>query len=110
MNERLQISTAIADGNLVVTVHGEVDMDSSPRLLAAIQAGMGQGRTQVVDLAGVSYIDSSGIAVLVQGLRAAKKRGLEFRLREPSKQVTAVLRLAHLLQLFTIDDPGAKGG
>lgn len=110
MTERLQLAvSANADGTGLVTVGGEVDMDSSPRLLEAIQTGLRQNRSQVVDLAGVSYIDSSGIAVLVQGLRAARKRNLELRLREPSKQVTAVLRLAQLLQLFTIDDPGAKG-
>ena len=110
MTERLQLSSAAEDGAQVLVVRGEVDMESSPRLLAAIQAGLHQGSAQVVDLAGVSYIDSSGIAVLVQGLRAARKHGLEFRLRRPSKQVTAVLQLAQLLQLFTVDDAGAKGG
>jgi anti-sigma B factor antagonist len=98
------------DDARVLVVRGEVDMESSPTFLEAIQQGLRQGGPQVVDLSGVSYMDSSGIAVLVQGLRAARKRGVEFRLRAPSKQVAGVLRLAQLLQLFTIDGGGAGGG
>jgi anti-sigma B factor antagonist len=104
---RLQLAVTNADDASLLTVSGEVDMDSSPDLLKALRDGVHQGRPMVVDLAGVAYMDSSGIAVLIQGLRAAKKRGVEFRLRAPSKPVLAVLRLAQLLQLFNID-AGAK--
>jgi anti-anti-sigma factor len=107
---RLQLSAAAEPGARVLVVRGEVDMESAPAFLEAIQQGLRAGGAQVVDLAGVTYMDSSGIAVLVQGLRAARKRDVEFRLRAPSKPVTGVLRLAQLLQLFTIDDDGAGGG
>src|SRR5206468_5232839 len=79
--ERLQLTSAVEGDAQVLVVRGEVDMESSPRLLEAIQTGLQKGSAQVVDLAGVSYMDSSGIAVLVQGLRAAHKRALPFRLR-----------------------------
>ena len=107
MTDRLVVESATADGVKVLTVRGEVDMESSPQLLKAIQDGLRQSLAHVVDLAGVRYMDSSGIAVLVQGLRGARKRGLDFRLRQPSKPVMAVLRLAQLNQLFTIEEPGA---
>jgi anti-sigma B factor antagonist len=110
VSNRLQISTSSAADRQIIVVRGEVDMESSPQLLAALQAALQQGQAPVVDLQGVSFMDSSGVAVLVQGLRAARKRELDFRLRQPSQKVTAVLKLAQLLQLFTIDDPGARDG
>jgi anti-sigma B factor antagonist len=110
MADRLQLESVAGDGSHAVIVRGEVDMESSPRLLAALQLGLRLGGGLVVDLEGVSYIDSSGIAVLIQGLKAANQRRQPFRLRRPSKQVNAVLQLAQLQQLFAIDDGGPGGG
>ena len=109
MSTPLQLRTQSEDGRQVVIVAGEVDMESSPRLLSAIHAGLQPGAPLYVDLADVSYIDSSGIAVLVQGLRAAGRRQQSFGLRRPSKKVLAVLRLAQLLELFGIDDGNRNG-
>jgi anti-sigma B factor antagonist len=95
-------------GGQVVVVGGEVDMESSPRLLLELQRHLAHGGRTVVDLAGVQYIDSAGIAVLVEALKAARKRGQEFALRAPSAQVTAVLALAQLQQFFRIEP--APGG
>jgi anti-sigma B factor antagonist len=110
MSERLRLSTRHEEGAHVVVVHGEVDMESSPRLLQEIHQHVARGSRTVVDLAGVQYIDSAGIAVLVQGLKAARKRGQEFALRAPSTQVAAVLELAQLRQLFRIEPPPGERG
>lgn len=109
MSTPMQVNTTSEGEKQVVQVRGDVDMESSPRMLAEIQHNLRRGAAVEVDLADVTYIDSAGVAVLVQGLKGARKRGLNFRLRNLSKRVIAVLRLAHLLQLFQIDDPGAKG-
>ncbi|MCC6671588.1 MAG: STAS domain-containing protein [Planctomycetes bacterium] len=103
MTTRLQLTGGTEGHDHVVMVRGEVDMESAPRLLDEIQHGLKHASRAVVDLAGVSYIDSSGIAVLVQGLKSAMKRGKEFVLRAPSAQVAAVLKLAQLQQLFKIE-------
>jgi anti-anti-sigma factor len=100
---RLLVTVNAEGGDHVLLVQGEVDMESAPRLLDEIQHGLKRGARTVVDLAGVAYIDSSGIAVLVQGLKTAMKRGTEFVLRAPSAQVAAVLKLAQLQQLFRIE-------
>lgn len=102
----LELRTTSEDGRQVLRVAGEVDMESSPRLLAAIKSGLRAAPALVVDLAGVRYMDSSGVAVLIQGLRAAARRQQPFALREPSDQVVAVLELAQLLPLFGLDDEG----
>jgi anti-sigma B factor antagonist len=109
MSQRLQISTVHEPGADVVVVLGEVDMESSPRLLQALQHQVARSPRTVVDLAGVRYMDSAGVAVLVQGLRAAMRRGQQFVLRAPSAPVSAVLDLAQLRQLFRIE-PARDGG
>ena len=109
MKPTLELATARTGEDLVVTVRGEVDMESSPRLLAEIQHGLKQAPRVVVDLADVAYMDSSGVAVLVQGLRAAKQGKRQFALRRPSARVAAVLELADLQGLFPIDSAPRAG-
>ena len=95
-------------GGRVVAVSGEIDLDSSPELWARLQEVL-QGASRVaVDLRDVSYIDSSGVAVLIQGLKRAKKRGTRFVLVAPSSRVMGVLELAQLAQLFEIE-PAERG-
>ena len=53
-------------------------------------------------LASVGYMDSSGVATLVEGLRAAKNSGKAFMLQMPSQSVMKVLQLARLDTIFTI--------
>lgn len=86
-----------------VRVSGEVDLETSPRLWQQLQAASQSGSSIRVDLSDVDYIDSSGIAVLVQGLKLAGQRSIDYRLHEPSARVMAVLELAQLPKLFHIE-------
>ena len=90
----------------IIAVRGDVDMDSSPRLRDQIQSSLRGCTTLRVDLQGVEYLDSSGIAVLIQGLKWAQKADVPYVLVEPSSQVRQVIDLAQLNQLFTIEPPG----
>ena len=65
-----------------------------------------------VELSEVSYIDSSGIAALVEGLQNAKSKGKQFGLVAVSNAVMAVLQLARLDRVFTIfpDLDAARAG
>ncbi len=87
----------------LIRVAGEVDLYSSPELRKAILQAMpsGDGRLSI-DLSGVSYIDSSGVATLVEGLRAANENGAKFTLVAPSSAVIQVLELARLDSVFKI--------
>ena len=57
-----------------------------------------------VDMAGVSYIDSSGVASLVESLQGARKAGCEFVLAAVSEPALRVLHLARLDTVFTIHE------
>lgn len=88
----------------VIAVRGEVDLNTSPRLRKAILDGIDDHARVAVDLATASYMDSSGVATLVEGLKRASEKKKTFVLFRPSTAVTKVLQLARLDALFDIRD------
>lgn len=96
------------DGKLVVRLEGEVDLERSPAIRKTLLDCITREMDVVVDLSQVQYIDSSGIASLVEGLQAANGNGTRFSLVAVSGQVRRVLELARLDKVFSIfDDIGA---
>jgi anti-sigma B factor antagonist len=91
-------------GVSIIVLKGDVDLESSPAareiLLKTIN---GAGRV-LVDLSGVSYIDSSGVASLVEALQASKKDQTQFALAAVSEPTRRVLELARLDKVFTMHD------
>ena len=86
----------------IVSPSGEIDFHYSPQLREQVLAGLDDGQHVVVDLSDVTYIDSSGIASLVEGLQHAKGKGLEFSLAGVMDGVMQVLKLTRLDNVFTI--------
>ena len=89
-------------GYSVVELTGDVDLSCSPELRAMILECLGRGRNLLIDLAKVTYIDSSGVASLVEGYQTAKKRKLRFGLVGVSDAALSVLKLARLDKVFPI--------
>jgi len=87
---------------VVVRLRGEVDLSWSQQVRKTILDALGASRGVGVELSEVSYIDSSGIAALVEGLQNAKSKGQRFGLVAVSKAVMAVLQLARLDRVFPI--------
>jgi anti-sigma B factor antagonist len=100
----LKIDTQNQNSWHLVRVDGEVDLNSSPTLRKAILGGIDGNKKVGVDLAGASYMDSSGVATLVEGLKRASEKKKSFALIRPSSAVTKVLQLARLDALFDIRD------
>lgn len=86
----------------VVKLGGEVDLSWSQQARKAVLDALGQSSKVAVDLSRVSYIDSSGIAALVEGFQNARGKGQEFVLVQVSDAVLAVLKLARLDKVFAI--------
>ena len=89
---------------VIIEVSGEIDMGTSPLLLQSVEEALGTAPVLKVSLRGVDYMDSSGVAVLVQGQKLATHLGRDFRILDPSPQVLAVIRMARLHQVFTIEN------
>lgn len=86
----------------ILMISGEVDLYYSPRAREQILKHLGDKKNLLVDLSGVEYIDSSGVASLVEGLQLAKNNQLEFGLIGVSDAAMQVLQLARLDKVFTI--------
>ena len=81
----------------------EIDLDTSPTVRENIKDLLTSTKIVEVNLANVSYIDSSGIASLIEGMQVAKEQtGKEFHLVEVSNEVMKVIELAHLDKIFSI--------
>ena len=91
----------IEDGCIIYAT-GEIDLSNSQELRKTILAALKTNQKVYVDLSAVSYIDSSGIASLVEGLQFSKSNQKVFILTKPSKQVKAIMELARLDKVFTI--------
>ena len=100
----MDIALQEQDGAVVVAVSGEVDLSTSPKVRDALLDCVARGSAVVVDLSGVAYIDSSGVASLVEAYQAAKSKGLGFCLAQVSETPMRVLKLARLDQVFVIHD------
>ena len=85
---------------VLVRLGGEVDLSWSQAVRRAVLDALDDGLPVGVDLSAVSYIDSSGIAALVEGFQRARTQGSRFVLVAISDAVRAVLELARLDRVF----------
>ena len=97
------------DGGVVVKLSGEVDLENSPRARRLLLEGVSRGRGLCVDLTAVTYIDSSGVASLVEAFQASRERGTGFALVGVSPPVRRVLALGRLDQVLPIRDAVEEG-
>lgn len=91
-------------GRLVVSLDGEIDLDRAPEVRKLLLDCTARGQDVLVDLSGVGYIDSSGIASLVEALKSAQTAGRAFGLVSISGATLRVFELARLDKVFTIHD------
>lgn len=99
----MNVETTADGGTTVVRVAGEVDMNSAPALRDALRSAIGAGVPALhVHLGGVTYMDSAGIAVLIEGLQWSKRQDVAYALTDMPKAVRVVVELARLDTVFTI--------
>ncbi|MGH3915584.1 MAG: anti-sigma factor antagonist [Pseudonocardiaceae bacterium] len=100
---RLDVLTR-ADGTCTLRALGEVDLASSPLLRRHAMAQLYQAPCLLVlDLRGVDFLGSSGLAVLVDLRAEAKRRGIKLRLVATSRVVLRPLVATGLIKLFDLD-------
>ena len=87
---------------VVVKLGGEVDLSWSQQARRTVLDALSKSQKVAVHMAAVTYIDSSGIAALVEGFQNARSKGQTFVLVEVSDAVLAVLKLARLDKVFAI--------
>ena len=93
------------NGNcVIITLTGEIELQTSPKARELILKTLKNKQHVLVEMAAVEYIDSSGIASLVEGYQDAKVKELYFGLVNISTATRQVLALARLDKIFPIFD------
>jgi anti-sigma B factor antagonist len=94
---------SLPDEPNVLPLEGEIDLHVSPRVAGTLGA-MIEAKPQrlVVDLAKVTYIDSSGLAVLIEGMQNVEAYGGKFILAGIQDNVKPIFEIARLDQVFII--------
>ena len=94
---------AASDAPNVLPLDGEIDLHVSPRVAASLGAMIEQKPARlVVDLSRVTYIDSSGLAVLIEGMQNVDAYGGKFFLAGLQENVRPIFEIARLDQVFVI--------
>lgn len=96
------IEQETTEGRTLIRLRGEVDLSWSQQVRTAVLDALGDSKRVGVVLSEVSYIDSSGIAALVEGFQSARASGRGFALVAVSDAVRAVLELARLDRVFPL--------
>ena len=78
----------------VIEAIGRLDLVAGPQLKALIRSAVTKGETPVViDLSGVTFMDSTGLAALISGLRITRQGGSNLRIAGATSQVLSVLQM-----------------
>lgn len=85
-----------------MALEGDVDLQNSPEVRKILLVAVDRKRPVVVDLSGVDYIDSSGIAALVEALQRSRNNGIDLVLASVSNAALRVLQLARLDTVFRL--------
>ena len=96
--ERIQ-----ADGYALLAVQGEIDIATSPRLIAALNDAVTDTTGAVlVDLSAVEFMDSTGLALLIRAQRRMSRRGRGFAVVCPDGPVRRIFELTDMVEALRV--------
>ena len=91
------------DSSIIIEVSGDVDLDKTDEFRNQVFNAFDKERKVILDMSQVSYIDSSGISVLIESHQKAQELGKDFVILKPSESVTSVIEMAKLDTFFVIE-------
>lgn len=99
---RMSLSSLECDGRAVVALRGELDVADAASVARALIAVAARAPALIVELAGLEFIDSSGLAALVLARKQARQAGGDLLLAAPQDQVLRVLAVTRLAGVFSV--------
>ena len=106
---QFDVKASVPLGPAVLQARGEIDVASAPEFHDALSGLIDQGPAiLVVDLSEVSFIDSTGLGVLVSAEKQTRADGHELRLVVTHPQITRLLELTGLNEVFTVVSSAAE--
>jgi anti-sigma B factor antagonist len=97
------VLTAARSGECVVKAEGEIDVATAPQLRDLLLAELDAAPERlIVDMADVSFIDSSGLSALIDAFKQGQSTAIQMFLRAPSRGVNLVLGVSGLDKVFPV--------
>ncbi len=98
------VASELVEATVVLHLHGELDMATTPVLDQALTSALSKGATDlVVDLSCLSFIDSTGISMLLSAVQRSDQAGKAFRVRSPNRPVRKALHLTGVDRILSIE-------
>ena len=91
------------DSSIIIEISGDVDLDKTDEFRNQVFNAFDKEHKVILDMSQVSYIDSSGISVLIESHQKAQELGKDFVILKPSESVTSVIEMAKLDTFFVIE-------
>jgi anti-sigma B factor antagonist len=106
----LKVTSLTQGDRIVVSVRGEVDLYTVPRLQRELAGALAAGQPVrlVVDLSGVEFCDSTGVNALLAAHRQAREAGGDLELAGPRPAVRKILQVTGLESVFTVIESPAQ--
>lgn len=101
---QLRLDVDDRDDHAVVTATGEIDVETAGSLSDSVTEALTRAPRVLLDLSAVTFIDSTGLGVLVRAHRAAEARGGFFAVVHPTPQTRKLVRVLGLDQLLHVYD------
>jgi anti-anti-sigma factor len=101
----LRVDVVESDDHALITAIGEIDLGTSDDVADAVADALTAGHKRVLlDFSEVTFIDSSGLAVLVRAHREAESAQAAFSVVHPTPQTLKLIRVLGLDQLLNVYD------
>jgi anti-anti-sigma factor len=104
MEDGFSMTVTTDEAGTLIYVNGEIDMATCERLRDAIEPHLGPQQTIILDLSGVTFMDSASLGVLVQARGTLTADGGSLFLRNPSVAAHRLLSLTGLEHLLHPDE------
>jgi anti-anti-sigma factor len=103
------VRSAQRDTGVIVVASGEIDLWSAPEVKAALAGQGARDSAVVLDLRGVTFMDSSGLGLIVEANQRARKQGYRFAVAVGgASDVHRILEMSGLMKVLKfVDDPDA---
>ena len=102
---RLETAFRDIDGKRVLDVVGEIDVYTAPKFREAVNSILEAGQMHLlINMAGVTYMDSSGFGALLSATKRLKPKGGTVNLVKCSSAIDRILRITRLNQIFATYD------
>jgi anti-sigma B factor antagonist len=111
MEQEFRIEERIDQGVPVISVVGEIDVATAPQLRESLHGVIAEGRSTVVlDLLGVTFLDSTALGVLVGGLKRCRELGGELHVVVADARIRKIFEITGLNKVFLLASALAEVG